>query len=109
VRECQRDVARHIGRAQQLAPRQPQRKGVSGKVGSDTKGGGTMKNAKTLQDRDDMARNAAWYIQDAAESRQRLKHSQNLVVTLGCIIAGVTLCLAVSMAASIRLIMQGGV
>ena len=62
-----------------------------------------------LQDRDDMARNAAWYIQDAAESRQRLKNCQNLVVTLGCIIAGVTLCLAVSMAASIRLIMQGGV
>ena len=62
----------------------------------------------TLQNRDDMARNAAWYIQDAAESRQRLKHSQNLVVTLGCIIAGVTLCLAVSMAASIRLIMQVG-
>ena len=67
-----------------------------------------MKNAKTLQDRDDMARNAAWYIQDAAESRQRLKNCQNLVVTLGCIIAGVTLCLAVSMAASIRLIMQVG-
>jgi hypothetical protein len=63
----------------------------------------------TLQHRDDMARNAAWYIQDAAESRQRLKNCQNLVVTLGCIIAGVALCLAVSMAASIRLIMQGGV
>ena len=63
----------------------------------------------TLQDRNELARNTAWYIQNAAESRQRLKNCQNLVVTLGCIIAGVTLCLAVSMAASIRLIMQGGV
>jgi hypothetical protein len=99
-------VARHIGRAQQLAPRQPQRKVMRGKVATDTTGGGTMNT--TLQDRDDMARNAAWYIQDAAESRQRLKNCQNLVVTLGCIIAGVTLCLAVSMAASIRLIMQVG-
>jgi hypothetical protein len=62
----------------------------------------------TLQNRDDMARNAAWYIQDAKYSREELWHCKATIRVMVCIIAAMALCLAVSMAVSLNLVARGG-
>jgi hypothetical protein len=63
----------------------------------------------TLQDRDDLARNAEWYIIDAKAAREELWHCKATIRTMICIIAAMSLCLAVVMAVSLHIVARGGV